>query len=71
MLKITLAELKKSLYAIKNNNELQCIAGEQLVNINNNIRIKNDFRSPTRAFFSQVTTKVSRQKLSTGARATA
>ena len=37
MLKITLAELKKSLYAIKNNNELQCIAGEQLVNINDNI----------------------------------
>jgi hypothetical protein len=36
MLKITLAELKKSLYAIKNNNILKCIAGEQLVNIDSN-----------------------------------
>ena len=36
MLKITLVELKKSLYAIKNNNLLECIAGEQLINIENN-----------------------------------
>jgi hypothetical protein len=36
MLKITLAELKKSLYAIKNNNILQSIVGEQLANIDSN-----------------------------------
>jgi hypothetical protein len=36
MLKITLLELKKSLYAIKDNNILKCIAGEQLINIENN-----------------------------------
>ena len=36
MLKITLVELKKSLYAIKNNNLLKCISGEQLINIDNN-----------------------------------
>ena len=36
MLKITLLELKKSLYAIKDNNLLECIAGEQLINIENN-----------------------------------
>jgi hypothetical protein len=36
MLKIILVELKKSLYAIKNNNVLNCIAGEQLVGIDNN-----------------------------------
>lgn len=37
MLKITLAELKKSLYAIKNNNTLQCISGEQIGNMDKNI----------------------------------
>jgi hypothetical protein len=36
MLKITLLELKKSLYAIKDNNLLKHIAGEQLVNIEDN-----------------------------------
>ena len=36
MLKITLLELKKCLYAIKDNNLLKHIAGEQLVNIEDN-----------------------------------
>lgn len=35
LIKITLAELKKSLYAIKQNNLLKCVFGEQLININN------------------------------------
>jgi hypothetical protein len=42
MLKITLVELKKSLYSIKNNNNiLNCIAGDQIINIDkdNNITL--------------------------------